>query len=1174
MKRRIWILSIVIIALSHLFSYENEFTHAREDSGTEKISLQHSPEFSEISGGYTRLAKMGDGHTTEAGLPELPQFTTYYQVDPFKTYEFQFEVLESYTIEDITILPHQGMEKWEVDVVSIINEQVYNSYEPLPAQNMIVSDRAQGRGIEFVSVHVIPYTYYPKYNRLEVYTSIDIQVIETGENPNGHLNQPKRSHIFDEYYKDLLVNFEYSDRPEDYQASAILYICGGNWLNNSYVQDLLNWRHKQGYIVYTYDTPSSNENTIKNYIQDAYDNWENPPEIVGLIGDTDVIDNFYHTWSSYTGATDFDYTQLDGNDLIPEIFIGRISGQGSSVMDNVVNKTIQYEKALNVSDDWFKGAALVGDPYPSGISNVFTNQYIENIMINHGMDDVDTDYDGSGITNFMIQQFNEGVLYYNYRGWYYGSGSGPSDSFSNGYYTPFVTTLTCGTGDFDYGNSSSEAFVKMGTVNNPKGAVAAVGVSTAGTHTAYNNIVDMGIYDGIFSKDLWYAGAATSNGHLSILATYPSNPNGATETFIAWTNLIGDPALHLWTGVPTDFNFDHPSSISLGTTMLDLTIMDENGSIVKDARVTLLMGDDVIFTTGLTDENGQISLNWDAVEAGTMDITVIKRNHRPYEGTIEILSVGTAVSLSSDVIYANSGELTEFEIELYNYGTQTAENVIAELSSLSDQVTINQGITNFGSIPTGSYVIKQIPVYIHETAYDLEEMGFQLIISDEDGNSWINHVPVNIMGPHLIITDYNGETIPGVNTEFSINIENEGSKSADDILVELLPYENYITINSEFSMLENLSAGDDTILNGFDISFNQNIINGSVLPLELLLTGSDGYSRIENINITVGEVRETDPLGPDPYGYYIYDSGDTDYDFAPEYDWIDIATSGNNLNLVDYGNGCFNSNTSQCDGYGAADYGDYTESSNLQRLPFVFTFYGKDYENIIINTNGWISFGEFDMYSFRNYPIPGAGGPSPMVAAFWDDLKITSSGNVFYNQDFENLDGVVEKIIIQWDNMRTYDNGSYETFQMILYNKELFSPTSTGDSELKIQYYDFNNTSNGYYPSGGTPTHGCYSTIGIENHFGDVGLQYTFNNTYPEAAATLQDGSAIFITTRVESSFILGDYNGDGVLDVLDVVGLVNAVLSGGYSEPGDMNQDGVLDILDIVTLVNAILGG
>ena len=34
--------------------------------------------------------------------------------------------------------------------------------------------------------------------------------------------------------------------------------------------------------------------------------------------------------------------------------------------------------------------------------------------------------------------------------------------------------------------------------------------------------------------------------------------------------------------------------------------------------------------------------------------------------------------------------------------------------------------------------------------------------------------------------------------------------------------------------------------------------------------------------------------------------------------------------------------------------------------------------------------------SFRNYSVPGAGGPSPMVAAFWDDLKTGGGGYVYY----------------------------------------------------------------------------------------------------------------------------------------------------------------------------------
>ena len=58
-------------------------------------------------------------------------------------------------------------------------------------------------------------------------------------------------------------------------------------------------------------------------------------------------------------------------------------------------------------------------------------------------------------------------------------------------------------------------------------------------------------------------------------------------------------------------------------------------------------------------------------------------------------------------------------------------------------------------------------------------------------------------------------------------------------------------------------------------------------------------------------------------------------------------------------------------------------------------------------------------------------------------------------------------------------------------------------------------------------------------------------------------------------SVIPGDLNGDGELNILDVVVLVNIVLGG--SEPvdaGDLNGDGVLNVLDVVMLVNIIVNG
>ena len=79
---------------------------------------------------------------------------------------------------------------------------------------------------------------------------------------------------------------------------------------------------------------------------------------------------------------------------------------------------------------------------------------------------------------------------------------------------PFAVILTCATGDFE-DDAFSEDFIRIGSATNPKGAVAAIGMSTTATHTAYNNIIDMGIFDGIFSKNLTHGGSTTTNGRIA-----------------------------------------------------------------------------------------------------------------------------------------------------------------------------------------------------------------------------------------------------------------------------------------------------------------------------------------------------------------------------------------------------------------------------------------------------------------------------------------------------------------------------------------------------------------------------------------------------------------------------------------------------------------------------------
>jgi len=55
-------------------------------------------------------------------------------------------------------------------------------------------------------------------------------------------------------------------------------------------------------------------------------------------------------------------------------------------------------------------------------------------------------------------------------------------------------------------------------------------------------------------------------------------------------------------------------------------------------------------------------------------------------------------------------------------------------------------------------------------------------------------------------------------------------------------------------------------------------------------------------------------------------------------------------------------------------------------------------------------------------------------------------------------------------------------------------------------------------------------------------------------------------------SSLNGDVNSDGLVNILDVVLLVNMVLSNEYNPSGDLNSDGTINILDVVLLIGLIL--
>ena len=1109
---------ILSIIFSLAFSLKNEFFIVTDNEKHSVVSIEPSISIIDVIDGYARIVREGVGHTTEIGMPELASFTTYFQIDPQKEYKYELEVLDSYIIEDINILPYQGVsENWEIEKVNKINDEFYQNNSNYPIQKLIVSDRVQGRGLEMVGFTVIPFDYDAKNQKLEIFSKINIHIIELKSTRNVVLSQPQRSYVFDKLYSGFVTNYKTSDRHDDYQDPAILYICSGTSESNNDFKDLIEWRRKRGYTVYTASLSDigSSSSAIKSYIQNAYETFIPSPEYVALVGDVDgsySLPTYYQEFghNSYGNDCEGDhpYSQLDGTDLIPEVLIGRMSIRSGAELSVVSNKIINYEKAtyLGYLDNYFERAALAGDPSTSGNSCVITNEYIEETLKAHGFEDVRLKVSGSNWSTWMEDELEEGALFFNYRGYLGMSGFSTSsvDNANNGYKLPFATVLTCGTGSFAEDQTTmSEKLFRAGTSSNPKGAVAAIGTATWNTHTLFNNIVDMGIYDGLLADQVETAGAALASGKLALYNTYPTNPDYWISAFTQWNNLIGDPATHLWTDTPKIFNVSHNSEISQGTNFLEVLVQDDLGNNVEGARISLWNRSISNPINLFTNIDGKVQFDFSNISSDSYSITVSKNNFQPYLSEVSVTDLGRIINLSSENIIIddssgnadgliNPGESIEIAIPLENFGTENVSGVSATLFSNSEYVEIISNSIIYNDIDIGSigysdsFILNISPASIHN-----QDLDITIHIEDDMNNQWESIIDLDIIGSHLVVEGANNLEFDIVNS-FSISLINLGQVSQSDIFANLYYQGSEIEISSGYSSWDPIASNQSgSSLQNFELTISDNIINGTILELDLHIQSNSGYDRFEKVSVQVGEVSVIDPLGPDEYGYYIYDSQDIGYDLSPSYDWIEIDPAyggeGTDLNLSNNGNGNWSGN-------GPIAHID---------LPFPFKFYGIDYEKITVCTNGWIALGHSELESFRNYSIPGAGGPSPMIAAFWDDLETTGNGDVFtYTSDNNDY------FIIQWSDMNTHSYGSLETFQIILYNG---GSQPYGDGDIKIQYKTFNNTSAfiNQYP----PIHGSYSTIGIENHLSTQGLEYSYNNIYPTAAMVLENESSLFITT-------------------------------------------------------------
>ncbi len=1124
-------------------------------------------------GEYDFLSTDLEGQLRLIGAPDLPTTSTLLAVPATGELQTEISYTSMHVESDINLAPFQPvqLETHNRPEGFAMDQAIYTQDAWFPESPVMLHERFQMRDLTLVTVEVSPFQYNPVTKELRVYEGLEVNV-----NHSEPLAAPERpiSRFFKPIYENLVPNSTLVLEP-NYQTPSILFIHTENTTVTTLLQALMDWRHEKGFEVHsasTLQTGSSNS-SIKNYIQNAYDTWTNPPEFVVLVGDaggTFNIPTWIESFSGYNGEGDLPYVHLAGTDYVADAFIGRLPFASTSEFTNIISKILNYEKNPNTFDtDWYTRALLVGDSGSSGLSTIMTNRNINEYMEAHGYANNFEVYGGSFVSQ-IASGINAGVSFFNYRGWLGMSGWGNSNTsgLTNGSNLPFVTILTCGTGGFT-GDARSEQFLRVGTSSVPKGGIAAVGTATSGTHTLYNNCVSVGIYHGIFSDELFYAGVAVERGRLNLNQTYPTTTSDYVKIFSHWNNLMGDPATELWTGVPQIMQVEASTLIPDDAQYLDITIRDASNAVVEDAWVTVTGAG--VFVSGYSDEDGMVVLDLPTVLPANMTLTASKHNFKPEQVDIAVGNDNFAVLIDAATLaettgnsdgMLNPGETAQFELTFSNHSAASISNVTLTVAG-ENAAPVDYF---YATMAAGASVTLNDQTFSLPDDYPGMARFDVAIEVDVDGTSFTDHRRYEVYAPYLQVhtlaepgfPPYSFD--PGEVTNLVLYADNIGTLGSSNLRATLHSSDPNIEILDSVAVFSDVEPGSETSnsASSFEININTQVTVGVQIPLQVVFTDDNGFVERVPLLLPIGTPGPGDPTGPDAGGYFCYDSQDLAYALAPEYNWIEIVP----------GQGGYTGTVVPLN-----DNGNNQEDIVTVNLPFDFGFYGEDYSQVSICSNGYVALGASEVALFRNYPVPGPLGPNPMIAAFWDDL-VMGSGDVYtYSNVSEHI------FVITYHNMQNAFSGDLEKFQIILYDADYYGSTD-GNGDIKIQYHTYNNTNVG---STFSSSHGQYSTTGLEDHTGQVGMQYTFNNMWAETAHVLTDESALFFTTRTDAilpcpGWGRGDINNDGYRGVQDLVILINVMLGDGeFGEcefwAADKSLDSLINISDVVLLVDEIMG-
>ncbi|NLO11214.1 MAG: gingipain R [Candidatus Cloacimonetes bacterium] len=870
-----------------------------------KLSIKES----QTRGGvFDQLNIENYGHTTEIGEPQLPMQRQFIavpvgaQVQLDVTHLSQRNLDASQSLLQNRVIPAQAPVSKSADPSTItfeLKEEAYSAAGFRSRELFSVVDMGYLRGVRMFALDFYPVTYDPVANTLVVTEEASVEVRFSGANlaATADLLARTASVEYDALYNKVFFNWD-ADTRGNFMRHPTKYVILCPPAQAAQMQEFVDWKTQQGFqvILTTVGTGGTIANTstaIKNYMQGLW-NAATPsdpaPTYLLIVGDeSGSIAIATNTGATDSHVTDQTYVRLNGSDYLPDMYWGRFSVSSNTELQNIINKTITFEKTAMTDLSYLGKTVLIAGvdgswapTHGNGAINYATSQYFNTA---HGINSDNYLYPASGQSATTIRtKANEGRGYINYTA--HGSETSWHDpSFT----TSHVNAMTnygkygvmigncCITNWFNYGSPCfGESIIRK---QNAGGVVYIGGINSTywdedyywavgykrpinGSAPAYD-ANKLGAYDAMaHSHGEAYEDWAMTVGDQIYMGNLAVQQSGSSRTNYYWEiyHIMGDPSLMPYMGVPSVNTATFPNTILIGAPSINITA-------APHSRVALTK-DGVIHASAMVPANGTLTLPiipFTTVGNARLVITAQNKITRIEDITVAP-NAGPFVTVDALSYADNNNNTPEYNeagrlnVTFKNVGNQTASNVTATLTCSTTGITITDNSETLASIGAGASIVRN-NAFAFNIASNIPygTVAMFTITMVSGSQTWEHSFTLEINVPLISFGDYtisdpsgnnNGNLDPGETATFSIIIKNTGNAESRQGYIWLSTLFPQLSISPSQMSFPAIPALGETSVD-FTLTADSSINAGTLVTI-IMEAGAGAYGLTRQVQLEIG----------------------------------------------------------------------------------------------------------------------------------------------------------------------------------------------------------------------------------------------------------------------------------------------------------------------------------